>query len=119
MLLFDECLKLPGQYQVPQVLTSYKHPVLVIDDLFRLAPEIFESEFMGINRKLRVKRTAAEMDKLITGARQYDGEKVYLRVPAVPLRYPLLPEIDLGVLPIGGARATFRNPAVSGLQTFS
>lgn len=92
MLLFYECLKFPGQYQISQVLACYKHPVLVIDNLFRPAPEILKGQFMGINRKLRIKRTTAEMDKLIAGTRQYDGEEVNLRASAILHRYPLLPK---------------------------
>ena len=65
MLLPDECLELSGQYQVAQVLPRYEHPVLVIDDLFGLAPEIRECQLVRIHRQLRVEGPAAEMHKLV------------------------------------------------------
>lgn len=118
MLLFYECLKFSGQYQIPQVLVCYKHPVLVIDNLFRPSPEVLEGEFMGINCKLRIKRAAAEVDKLITGACQYDSEEVNLRASAIFHRYPLLPEIRLGVFPVGGLRQLFIITPYPGLGFF-
>ena len=65
MLLPDKRLELPCQHQVPQVLPGNQHPVLVIDNLFGLAPELLKGALVGIDGELRVERATAETGELV------------------------------------------------------